>query len=205
MSELLSCFSNFHTVAHMARSCMVEATEPLYTWPLRLSSSTTLFVVSVKRNISGSDGFFSLNTFYYVIYVIFVFLFLPSGRFHLPLWEDRLIIVPTHSGGGGGGNCYARHISGSAPTRRSPSLTLPDYFFHCVTRSALSSQSLCISSLHWHAHVPLRGDWQQQMISMMHHSSICSWRTHSPRSHEWGTRTVRINISPSVFSWIVCR
>lgn len=128
-------------------------------------------------------------------YVI-LFLFSPSGPFHLALWEDRLVIFLTHSGGKLLCQTHFRHSTGSV---------LPLWLF-LITFSlchslALSSQSLCVSLLRWHAHVLLRGDWQQQMISMMHHSSNCSWHTHSlSRSHKWGTPTMRKIFFPSIFS-----
>ena len=79
----------------------------------------------------------------------------------------------------------------------APSLAFFDYFF-----TVSLTRTLCVSLLHWHAHVLLREDWQQQMIPMMHHSSNCSWHTHTLalRHTNKGTLTMRTNIFSSIFS-----
>lgn len=133
-------------------------------------------------------------------YVILL-LFSPSGPFHLALWEDSLVIFLTHSGGKLLCQTHFRHSTGSV---------LPVWLFlitfslcHLLT---LSSHSRCISLLHWHAHVPPGGDWQRQMISMMHTSSNCSWHTHTlARAHKWGTCSIRKRYFLVHIGWMVCQ
>lgn len=147
------------------------------------------------------NKFCSLLAVYLGNYVI-LFLFSPSSPFHLALWKDRPVIFLTHSGGKLLCQTHFRHSIGSV---------LPLWLF-LITFSlchllALSPHSLCISLLHWHAHVLLRGDWQQQMISMMHHSSNRSRHTHThflARTNEelalWGKEYFLLHIQ-----WKVCQ
>lgn len=75
---------------------------------------------------SPLDAFASRLAVYSCNYVI-LFLFPPSGLFHLALWEDGLVMLLPHSGGKLLCQTHLR-LSGDS----APSSALSDYFFSAL-------------------------------------------------------------------------